>query len=65
MKPGSIAVLRAKALPSLVEMARWKAPGHALPSFIILARIAGVPENEIFPAFQTEHREEIILRASR
>lgn len=63
--PALLAVLKTRALPSLVEMARWKVPGHALAPFFILARIAGVPDNEIFPAWESGRREEIIQRASR
>ena len=60
-----LAQLKAKALPSLVEMARWRSPGHAMASFIILGRIAGIPESEIFAAWQSGRREEIIRAAQR
>ena len=63
--PALLAVLKARALPALVEMARWKVPGHALAPFFILARIAGVPDSEIFPAWESGRREEIIQKASR
>ena len=63
--PALLALLKARALPSLVEMARWKVPGHALAPFFILGRIAGVPDPEIFPAWEAGRREEIIQRASR
>jgi hypothetical protein len=63
--PALLAVLKARALPSLIEMARWKAPGHALAPFFILGRIAGVPEAEIFPAWESGRREEVIQKASR
>lgn len=63
--PALLAVLKAKALPSLVEMARWRVPGHALAPFFILARIAGIPDSEIFPAWEGGRREEILQKASR
>ncbi|MEO5958893.1 MAG: HEAT repeat domain-containing protein [Opitutaceae bacterium] len=40
--------LKADALPALLEMAQWKSRGHALPSFVILGRIAGVGDAAIF-----------------
>jgi hypothetical protein len=45
--PALLADLRQHALTSLVEMARWKSKGHAWMSFIILGRIAGLPDKEI------------------
>ncbi|MET0464337.1 MAG: hypothetical protein ABW007_14325 [Chitinophagaceae bacterium] len=45
-----------KSLPQIIEMARWKNPGHAMFAFIILGRIAGIPEEEIFAAFTSEKR---------
>ncbi|HUQ65989.1 MAG TPA: HEAT repeat domain-containing protein [Flavitalea sp.] len=33
---------------ALKEMAVWKSESHALPAYVILARIAGIPEDEIF-----------------
>jgi len=56
--------LRARSLPSLVEMARWKNPGHALAPFIILARIAGMDDADAFRAWQAGERETVIERAS-
>lgn len=58
-----LATLRARAMPEIVEMARWKAPGHAMLSFIIIGRIAGLPEAEIFAAFERGERERVIERA--
>jgi hypothetical protein len=62
--PALLAELRARSLPSLVEMARWKNPGHALPPFMILARIAGMNDGEAFSAWQAGERERVIERAS-
>lgn len=55
--------LRKRALPSLVEMARWSNSGHALGPYIILARLAGVDDGEAFRAWQAGARETIITRA--
>lgn len=39
--------IKKEALPSLVEMARWKNREHALFSYLILGRIAGEDENSL------------------
>lgn len=61
--PALLAQLRARALPSLVEMARWTNAGHALGPFLIVARIAGVGDGEAFHAWQAGEREAVIARA--
>lgn len=61
--PAQLAELRNRALPSLVEMARWSSAGHAMGSLILLARIAGVDDDEAFQAWQSGERETIIERA--
>lgn len=48
--------LREKALPSLFEMARWKSEGHAFAGVVILGRIAGLPDSEIFEALQNKKK---------
>lgn len=62
--PAFLSELRLRALPSLVEMARWTNPGHALGSFLILARIAGVEEAKAFEAWQAGDRETVIAQAT-
>lgn len=49
--------LRMEALPSLVEMAKWKSAGHAFAAYLILGRIAGVKDKEIYKVFYSEKRE--------
>ena len=44
---GTLAMLKDRALDSMVDMARWKSPGHALQGFILLARTAGWEEKRI------------------
>jgi hypothetical protein len=43
----TLEMLRERALDSMVDMARWKTPGHALQGFILLARTAGWEEKKI------------------
>jgi hypothetical protein len=46
--PKLLRKLRKETLASLIEMARWQNPGHAMFSFIVLGRIAGIPEKDLF-----------------
>jgi hypothetical protein len=59
-----LAQLRTQALPSLVEMARWTNPGHAMAAYLILARMAGLDDASAFQAWQTGDRESVIARAA-
>ena len=61
--PALLAQLRARALPSLVEMARWTNPGHAMGAFVILARMAGMDDGAAFQAWRAGEREAVIARA--
>jgi hypothetical protein len=58
--PAVLAEIRAKALPSLVEMARWKALAHAQASLFLLGRIGGMSEDDIQAAIDRGDREAII-----
>lgn len=59
-----LAQLRSRALPSLVEMARWTDAGHALGPFLMLARLAGLSDAAAFEAWQAGDREAVIARAT-
>ena len=39
--------IRARALPSVVEMARWRTLRFALPAYILIGRMAGMTEPQI------------------
>ena len=58
--PALLAQLRNQGRESLAEMARWKSRGHAITSFFILGRIAGIPEQAIYDAWEKDDREAII-----
>jgi HEAT repeat protein len=62
--PAVLARLRRDALPALIEMGRWKSPGHATPALLILGRIADMPDDEVFAAIQRGERDSVI-RAAR
>jgi hypothetical protein len=55
--------LRREALRPLAEMARWKSAGHAMPAFIILARMAGDADEAAMDAWNRGERETVISRA--
>jgi hypothetical protein len=57
--------LRDRALPALVEMARWKTLAHALPAYVLLGRIGGIPEKEIQDEWSRGDRDTVIAAATR
>ncbi|HRH45085.1 MAG TPA: HEAT repeat domain-containing protein [Pyrinomonadaceae bacterium] len=57
-----LAKLKNNALDSLIEMARWKSPGHAQTAFSILGRIGKLSEVQIEKAWKTGDREQEIKR---
>ena len=61
--PPRWSLIRARALPSLVDMARWKTLRYALPAFLLVGRTAGVPEKELQDQWQQGDRETAIKRA--
>lgn len=60
----ALAQIRERALPSLVEMARWKALSHALPPFLLLGRVAGLPDRQVQEAWNRGDRESVIAQAA-
>ena len=58
--PKLLAQLRAEALPSLIEMARWHSNGHAYTARILLGRIAGIEEGRLTKLASAGNLEEII-----
>ena len=57
-------LIRTRALPALVEMARWKTLRYALPAFLLVGRTAGIPEQELMDQWQKGDRETAIKKAS-
>lgn len=58
--PRLLRVLRSQALESLVEMARWRNPGHASNARVILGRIAGIEEERLQELAASGNVDEII-----
>jgi hypothetical protein len=63
--PKLFEALRRDALPSLIEMARWKSLGHSTPSLWILGRMGGMSDEAIDLALKVRDRERIIAGASK
>jgi hypothetical protein len=63
--PALMAELRARALPSLIEMARWKSEGHAASAFLVLGRLAGLQDDAVTAAFARGDRESVIEAAAK
>jgi hypothetical protein len=59
----TLQLLRERALPSVVEMARWHDLKHALPGFILAGRLAGLDEQQIKDAWLSEDREPVLKEA--
>jgi hypothetical protein len=62
--PGVLDQIRDRALQSLIEMARWKTLSHALPAYLLLGRVAGLPEEEVKAAWIRGDRESVIRQAA-
>jgi hypothetical protein len=61
--PDTLQLLRDRALPSVLEMARWHDLQHALPAFILAGRLAGMDEKAIKQAWVGEDRESVLKAA--
>lgn len=59
----AIDLIRARALPSLMEMARWTTPSYASPPFRLLGRVAGLPDAEVSQAWDNGDRQPVIQQA--
>lgn len=63
--PEILSSLRAHALQSLIEMARWKSQGHAYRPFVLLGRTGNFSEAEIEKAWLSGNRETLIESVSK
>jgi hypothetical protein len=55
--------IQESARPDLAEMARWKTLPYALPPFLLLGRVAGIPDAELHQFWEKGDRESVIRRA--
>ncbi len=56
-------LIRERALDSLKEMARWTTLSYALPAFLLLGRVAGLPDSEIHSRWEKGDRDSVIEQA--
>ena len=61
--PALLQELRDRALDSLIEMARWKSPGHAYMPFVILGRVARMSKDAINAAWERKDPETVVKAA--
>ena len=54
--------IREQALPTLIEMARWKIMGHAYNAYCLLCRIDGLTDEEIAETLRNGEKEAVIAR---
>lgn len=54
--------IRERALGSVLEMAQWKNLRYALPSFILLGRMAGLSEDAIQTSWTRGERSAVVMR---
>ncbi len=59
----ALPLLRERALPSVVEMARWHDDDQALPAFILAGRLAGLDDAAIKNAWVNGDREPVLKKA--
>jgi hypothetical protein len=55
--------IRERALPALVEMARWGTLRYALPPFLLVGRLAGLSDQETQRRWSSGEREPVIQKA--
>lgn len=54
-------LLKNEALESLIDMASWKSEGHAMAGYMILGRIAGWTDQEVFES-SSKNRQEMLAK---
>lgn len=63
--PKLLASLRAQALDSLIEMARWHETGHASAAWMILGRVGGIEEEQLAKLASDNTHVDVIIDAAR
>jgi hypothetical protein len=61
--PRILLQIKERAFAAIAEMARWKHAEHSLPAYILLGRVAGLPEEDLQHAWSTGERDLMIKRA--
>jgi hypothetical protein len=63
--PALLSALKTRAFDSIVDIARWTNPGHSMAGIVMLGRIAGIPDPEIYATFERGERDKIIDAARK
>jgi hypothetical protein len=63
--PALLALLRAQALPALVDIARWRSVTHAYAGYMILGRVEGMPDDALEQAWLHGDRSAVLDLAAR
>jgi HEAT repeat protein len=58
--PSALSQIRERALPALIEMARWSTPAYAAPPFLLVGRIAGMTDAQAEASWEKGEREKVI-----
>lgn len=61
----TLKLLRERALPSVLEMARWHDLQHALPGFLLAGRLAGMPDAQVREAWVSGDHETVLKAAAK
>jgi hypothetical protein len=59
----ALQLLRERALPAVIEMARWHDLPRALPAFILAGRLAGMNDKAIDAAWVSGNHEDVLKKA--
>jgi hypothetical protein len=60
-----LALLRARALSALADMARWRSAGHAYAGYMILGRVEGMQDDALERAWKRGDRSAVLDSAER
>ncbi len=58
--PTVMTTIEERALPQLAQMAVWRVPEHAEAPYILLGRLAGLPEDQIMSSFRGNQRDLVL-----
>jgi hypothetical protein len=61
--PETLALIRERALASVIEMAQWRELRDALPAFVLAGRLAGLDDAEISAAWVSGDRKPVLDEA--
>jgi hypothetical protein len=53
--------LKEKALSSIIEMSKWKNAGHAMMAYVLLGRITGFTDEEIYNSFASDKKDSFLI----